>query len=122
MTPLGISVGEKGTSQQGYAFLFGHPRAFGEGEKNLPPDQPTISVQSTGPTSVVLTSSAYSDPNGHPHGSSRWQVALAADTSFSSPVFDSGDDAVNLTSITVTGLDPETDYIARVLHTEAIPA
>jgi hypothetical protein len=47
----------------------------------------------------MLQSSAFSDPDaGDTHAASQWQITTTADN-YSSPVFDSGTDASNLTSI-----------------------
>ena len=90
-----------------------------QGVAGVQPSQPTIVASAPTASGVTLTSSAYSDPDGNPHLSSQWQIAEAADTSFASPVYDSGEDAVNLEELVVAGvLDPETDYIARVRHRE----
>lgn len=83
---------------------------------NTQPDKPTISVDDVTDTTADLSSSAFSDPDvGDVHESSQWQVDLATGD-FSSPVADSGEDMVNLLSITSTGLTPSTQYKARVRH------
>lgn len=87
---------------------------------NTPPDTPTISAGAAGSTSVALTSSAFADDDaGDTHASSQWQVAEDADTTFSAPVYDSGEDFVNLTSASGSGLTAETAYRARVRHRDS---
>jgi len=66
----------------------------------------------------TLTSSAFSDPDaGDTHAASQWQVTTTS-SDYSSPVFDSGTDTVNLTSITIPSgtLDNATTYYWRVRH------
>lgn len=70
---------------------------------NRPPDQPSNVSPLNGDCvslPVTLQSSAFSDPDGDSHDASRWQVTTTPGD-YSSPVFDSGRDTVNLTSITV---------------------
>lgn len=80
------------------------------------PDTPTITAGTPGAATCPLTSSAFADANGDGHEASQWQVTTAADTGFAAPVFDSGEDASHLVSITATGLALDTAYIARVRH------
>ena len=99
------------------------------------PTTPTLSKQSGSETtikvSVTLTSSVFSDADvGNTHAASQWQVDSAVGT-FTSPLFDSGTDATNLTSITVgpglgtwnpvanPGLNANTVYKARVRHRDS---
>jgi hypothetical protein len=72
---------------------------------NQPPNQPSNVSPSNGATGVILTptlqSSAFSDPDaGDTHAASQWQIRTSSG-SYSSPVFDSGTDTGNLTSITI---------------------
>lgn len=113
--PLGISVGERGEAKEGFALLRGYPVLLAD--LNSPPAKPSISVSAVTSSGATLTSSAFSDPDGDAHTASQWQFALASDPTFSSPVYDSGEDAVNLEELVASGvLSPGTDYIARVRH------
>lgn len=81
---------------------------------NNPPAVPTNSTPSNGATNQLLTptltSSAFSDSDGDLHAASRWQITTVSGN-YSSPVFDSGEDTVNKTSITVSpALTPGTYY------------
>lgn len=61
-------------------------------------------------TSVSLASSAFSASGGITHASTNWQVAT--DVNFTNVVFESLANAVNLTSITASGLpNPSTLYV-----------
>jgi len=89
---------------------------------NEPPDQPTNTAPSNGATNVSLTptlqSSAFSDPDaGDSHAASQWQISTTLGD-YSSPVFDSGIDASNLTSIAIHSgiLDFSTTYYWHVMH------
>lgn len=85
--------------------------------QNDPPDKPTCTVDSVDQRGGDLSSSAFSDPDGDPHDSSRWQVRDNADTDWSSPAYDSGWTASDLTSHTTDrDLTPGTGYEARVAH------
>jgi hypothetical protein len=70
---------------------------------NQPPETPTNTTPANLATNVirnpVLVASAYSDPEGDPHQASQWQIAT--DSGFTAVVWDSGSDAVNLTTTTV---------------------
>lgn len=74
----------------------------------------TVANQSLTPT---LTSSAFSDNDvGDTHAASQWQISTTSGN-YSSTVFDSGEDAVNLTSITVSpALSAGTTYYWHVKH------
>lgn len=98
-----------------YATMFGVE--LEPGATNTQPNQPTVSVTDVRARSVDLAMSAFSDPDGgDTHAGSRWQIDVAAGD-FSSPVWDSGDDASNLTSFSRAGsfvpLSPSTAYKAR---------
>ncbi|MCX7847765.1 MAG: DNRLRE domain-containing protein [bacterium] len=86
---------------------------------NNPPATPTnISPANTAiaqPLTPTLTASPFSDPNGHGHAESQWQIAL--DPSFLTPVVNIHT-ATELTSYTVgTGLlKPHTRYYWRVRY------
>jgi len=70
---------------------------------NRPPDQPSNVSPPNGDCvslPVTLQSSAFSDPDGDPHDASQWQITNSPGD-YSSPVFGSGRDTANLTSITV---------------------
>jgi len=95
---------------------------------NTAPDTPTNSSPSNGATGVSLTptlqASAFSDPDGDGHAASQWQVTTTSGD-YSSPVFDSGEDATNLTSITLsTALSSGTTYYWHVRYKDdnALPA
>jgi len=87
-----------------------------------PPARPGNTAPAAGATGVsptpMLSSSSFSDPDaGDTHAASQWQVtAVAGD--YSSPVFDSAPDAVNLVGITVPSgvLNYSTNYYWRVRH------
>jgi hypothetical protein len=89
---------------------------------NQPPSQPTNRFPVDEASGVSLTpllqSSAFSDPNaGDTHTASQWQIfTILGD--YSSPVFDSGEDAHNLTSITIPSeiLTYSTTYCWRVRY------
>jgi hypothetical protein len=71
---------------------------------NQPPDAPSNVSPENAATIVTVTptlqSSAFIDPDGDTHAASQWQVSNVAGN-YTSPVFDSGIDNVNLTSIDV---------------------
>ena len=90
------------------------------------PEQPPVSPPNINPIAgarcvtlpVTLQSAPFSDTDpGDTHSASQWQVRLANGT-YTSPVYDSGIDAVNLTSLTVTAgvLDHSADYYWHVKH------
>ena len=80
---------------------------------------PTITSPAAGATNLgktpTFTSSAFAGP-GTTHASSDWQVTLATDTAFASPVVQSMADAANLVSWGGGPLSVDTDYIVRVRH------
>ena len=89
---------------------------------NNPPDRPVNAAPSNGATDVSLTltlqSSAFSDPDvGEPHAASQWQITTAPGN-YTSPVFDSSTDTVNLLSMTVPSgkLNGNTTYCWHVRH------
>lgn len=72
---------------------------------NQTPGQPSNVSPANGATDVSLTttlqSSAFSDPDtGDTHAASQWQISTVS-SDYSSPVFDSGTDNANLSSISV---------------------
>ena len=88
----------------------------------LPPNQPINVSPADEGTEVSITptlqSSAFSDPDvGDTHAASQWQISTSAG-SYSSPVYDSGTDSTNLTSITVPSgrLNYLTTYYWHVRH------
>jgi hypothetical protein len=85
----------------------------------FPPNTPTIAVESVGTTTVDLSSSPFDDPNaGDTHSESHWQVTTPEDVAFDTPVHNSGTTSENLTTYTASGLTPNTEYIARVRHSD----
>lgn len=105
-----------------------------EGITFIPPNTPTATgLASTAclKVSAVLQSSAFSDPDANTHAASQWQVIEYPAGSFSSPLWDSGEDASNLVTITVNtaigtwsdpsdpGLDASTQYRYRVRHKDS---
>lgn len=82
---------------------------------NTKPATPTLTVGDVGQTTADLSGSAFSDPDGDGHEASRWQVDVEGGD-FSSPVYDSGEDESNLTSITAIGLSPGRSYVARLQY------
>ena len=87
-----------------------------------PPHQPNNISPSDGSTNISLTptleSSAFFDPDtGDTHTASHWQITTISGD-YSSPVFDSGADSSNLTSITIPSgiLWYSTTYYWRVKH------
>jgi hypothetical protein len=84
---------------------------------NNAPDTPTCTVDDFDHNSVDLSSSAFADDDvGDTHAASQWQVDESGGD-FSTPVYDSGEDAVNLVTKTNAGpLSAGTAYIARVRH------
>ena len=69
----------------------------------------------------VLSAGAFDDPEGDAHAASRWQVTVTPGD-YSSPVWDSGVDPVNLTSVSVPGgvLSQGVTYYWRVSHQDII--
>jgi len=89
---------------------------------NQPPSQPSNVSPSNGATGVSLTpvlqSSDFSDPDvGDTHAASQWQITTAPGD-YTSPVWDSGTDTSNLTSIVVPSgmLNTNTTYYWHVRH------
>jgi internalin A len=89
---------------------------------NEPPNRPSNVSPADGASDVglipTLISSAFSDPDaGDTHAASQWQITTTSGD-YSSPVFDSGTDTTNLTSITIPAgtLDSATTYYWRVRH------
>lgn len=80
------------------------------------PDTPTLFFDNATTTAVTMHTSAFVGGSSSTHSASQWEIALSSDPTFTSPIYDPGDDATNLTSITVTGLDPSTSYLARTRH------
>ena len=88
---------------------------------NQAPSQPINISPLDGATDVSLTlvlqSSAFSDPEGDAHAASQWQITIKPGN-YSTPVFDSKKDADNLTSINIPmgTLSYSTIYYWRVRH------
>ncbi|MCX7704736.1 MAG: hypothetical protein N2115_00555 [bacterium] len=77
---------------------------------NISPEDSSIDVQ----LPVILSSSQFVQGSNSFHAASQWQVFLASKTD--TPVFDSKRNNANLTSITVTGLSYNTQYLWRVRY------
>lgn len=100
--------------------LHSNPYVIFSAPTNSPPNTPTISAGTPTTTTVTLTGSAFSDPDGgDTHAASQWQVTTSADTGYASPVISTGDDATNKTSYNATGLTANTAYIARVRYKDS---
>ncbi|MFC1600779.1 cohesin domain-containing protein [Candidatus Sumerlaeota bacterium] len=91
-------------------------------ELNQAPNTPVNTLPASGATGVsltpTLTSTAFSDPNvGDTHAASQWQIT-ATSGNYGSPLYDSGTDASNLTSVDVPGgnLGSTTVYYWHVRH------
>lgn len=91
------------------------------------PDQPSNISPTDGAFIASLTptliSSEYSNPDADPHAASQWQVTTVSGD-YSSPIFDSGRDTSNRTSITIPSerLSYLTSYYWRVRHQDAYGA
>jgi hypothetical protein len=91
---------------------------------NQPPSQPINTSPADGATDVSLTpllqSSAFSDPEEDTHAASQWQITSTSGD-YSSPVFDSQENNVNLTQITIPSgkLDYLTGYYWRVRYQDS---
>jgi hypothetical protein len=85
------------------------------------PNTPTVTITDSGADYVTLSATAYvAGTDGHPHASTQWQVTLAADTGFASPVRDETKfGAPELTLVTLFELNLFTNqYIARARYTD----
>lgn len=83
---------------------------------NTSPDTPNGIVGARATTTTVLNGDAFADDDvGDLHAASDWEVDVTAGD-FSSPVFQSLDDATNKTTITATGLSAGTAYKFRVRY------
>jgi hypothetical protein len=90
-----------------------------------PPDRPGNASPAAGDAKVslapTLECSAFSDPDpGATHTASQWQITKTPGD-YSDPVFDSGTDTSNLTSITIPSevLTGSTEYCWRVRHQDS---
>ena len=96
---------------------------FLNGTISKPPNQPDNISPANGATDVsfnpTLISSAFSDPDvGDTHAASQWQITTTSGD-YSSAIYDSDTDAVNLTNITIPGggaLSEATTYYWHVRH------
>ncbi|NLF38674.1 DNRLRE domain-containing protein [bacterium] len=73
---------------------------------NQPPNTPTNlspadAAMALPPTGVELTASPFSDPNGHAHSNSQWQVARSITFALKDMAWDSGDSSTMLTNAPV---------------------
>jgi PKD repeat protein len=89
---------------------------------NLPPNTPSNDSPANGAPDVILTptltSSGFTDPDaGDTHAASQWQIRTSSGD-YSSPLYDSGTDVSNLTSIVVPSgeLDYSTIYYWHVRY------
>lgn len=82
------------------------------------PNTPTLLVDRVTYQSFRMRlGEAFSDPDGHTHASSSWQITTAADTAFASPVVSIVDNTFLKTQwapTTRSELLEDTDYLARV--------
>ena len=89
------------TTPAGIGILPGMFSVAYDGPPSRPSNVSSPNGASTSSLTPTLQSSLFSDPDsGDTHAASQWQLTTTADN-YSSPVFDSGTDASNLTSITV---------------------
>ncbi len=87
-------------------------------DANTVPSTPTITHSNVTDTTADLSSSAFSDSDSEDtHAGSQWLTD--DDENFGSVDDDSGDDASNLTSYTVTGLTAGTTYYSKVRHKDS---
>jgi hypothetical protein len=91
-------------------------------QPNNPPDTPANISPTDGADGIklepTLASSSFSDPNiDDTHAASQWQITATPDD-YASPVFDSGTNATNLTSVNITSgvLNWSNTYYWRVRH------
>jgi len=86
---------------------------------------PTNSIPTSGAwdqsTTLTLASSVFSDGDGNTHSASQWKVRTATDSDYASPVYDSGTDASNLTSIIVPSgnLSATSTYFWKVRYKDS---
>ena len=85
---------------------------------DVAPDQPTIALNSTAPDRASYDSSTFSSSDGdRVHDASRWQLTLAADTGFATPLEDVTVTFGELEYFNFAGLNLWVNqYIARVRH------
>jgi hypothetical protein len=88
----------------------------GSGGASAGPGTPVASHSGLGNNVATLSGSAYSSDGHGTHAATQWQLTLATDPTYSSPVVDTGDDASDLTSYSATGLGPGTAYIWRLRY------
>jgi len=116
------NVGLGGGQARGY-FLAGHRDPILEFQTGVPdgdpgPDKPVETLVLAGATFADVAGSAYATSTGLGHFLSQWEITLATDTTFSSPVQSFVSNAF-LTEFRHTGLSPSTNYIARVRYVDA---
>jgi hypothetical protein len=105
----------------GYGTAYGVDMTFTTGPLQPPNQPPNVNpIQGALCVSlpVTLQSAPFSDPDpGDTHAASQWQIRTSAGD-YASPVYDSGRDTIDLTSITLTEneLDYSTTYYWRVSH------
>ncbi|MDP8242599.1 MAG: fibronectin type III domain-containing protein [Candidatus Hinthialibacter antarcticus] len=76
--------------------------------------QPSGEVNYT-PGFITLNGSAYTDPDGETHGSTRWQIARA-NVGFERPIVDEITSEGDLTAYQIRNLAPGNEYIFRVKY------
>lgn len=82
------------------------------------PDAPTIAAALVGAQNTIirLTGSAYVHGGGIAQRSARWQVTAATDPAFLAPLYDSGDDLMDLGITDVVGMPYDTPLLARTRY------
>jgi hypothetical protein len=102
-----------GTRDAGLTLRTGTP------DGDVGPSKPTETLDLAGATFADVSGSAFvAAPSGLSHFMTQWQVTLATDTGFNSPVQEIVTNT-HLTAVRHTGLTASTNYIARVRYIDA---
>ena len=81
------------------------------------PKRPTVVVSATGTNTASFSSSIFEHTDTNRiHTATRWQVTLQTDTSWASPVWDSGYGTDLLAHTTGSVLSADEDYMVRIQH------